>query len=110
MTTVSEKELEKLMAKYQQRADAAEEAYQETGVKRYYTTHCANQDLADALRIALSAKEDHETLRDMRLMLSNFASRGAAAHSPHRSQDERVKLALTLAAEIADYGQRNGLI
>lgn len=108
--TVSEKELEKLIAKYQQRADAAEEAYQETGAKRYYTTHCTNQDLADALRIALSAKEDHETLRDMRLMLSNFASRGAAAVSSHRSQDERAELALDLAAEVADYGRRNGLV
>ena len=107
---MSEKELEKLIAKYQQRADAAEEAYQETGAKRYYTTHCTNQDLADALRIALSAKEDHETLRDMRLMLSNFASRGAAANSPHRSQDERAELALDLAAEVADYGRRNGLV
>ena len=108
--TVSEKELEKLIAKYQQRADAAEEAYQETGAKRYYTTHCTNQDLADALRMALSAKAEHDTLRDMRLMLSNFASRGAAANSPHRSQDERVELAMKLAEEIADYGQRNGLI
>ena len=61
---MSEKELEKLIAKYQQQADAAEEAYQETGAKRYYTTHCTNQDLADALRMALSAKADHDTLRD----------------------------------------------
>ena len=73
-------------------------------------THCTNQDLADTLRMALSAKADHDTLRDMRLMLSNFASRGAAANSPHRSQDERVELAMKLAEEIADYGQRNGLI
>ena len=108
--TVSEKELEKLMAKYQQRADAAEQAYQETGVQRYYTTHCTNQDLADALRMALSAKEEHETLHDMKMMLSNFASRGAAATSPFRSGDEQVKLALALAREIAEYGQRNGLI
>ena len=52
----------------------------------------------------------HDTLRDMRLMLSNFASRGAAAASSHRSQEERVELAMKLAEEIADYGQRNGLI
>ena len=107
---VNEKELEKLIAKYQQLADAAEQAYQETGVQRYYTTHCTNQDLADALRMALSAKEEHETLHDMKMMLSNFASRGAAATSPFRSGDEQVKLALALAREIAEYGQRNGLI
>ena len=107
---MDEKVLEKLIAKYQQRADAAEQAYQETGAQRYYTTHCTNQDLADALRIALSAKDEHDTLRDIKMMLSNFASRGAAATSPFRSGDEQVKLALALAREIAEYGQRNGLI
>ena len=107
---VSEKELEKMIAKYQQRADAAEQAHQETGMQRYYTTYCTNQDLADALRIALSAKEEHETLHDMKMMLSNFASRGAAATNPFRSGDEQVKLALVLAKELAEYGRRNGLI
>ena len=73
-------------------------------------THWTNQNLADALRVALSAKEEHETLRDMKIRLSNFASRGAAATSPLRSDDEQVKLTLALAREIAEYGQRNGLI
>ena len=107
---MDEKELEKLIVQYQKRADNAEQANQETGVQRYYTTHWMNQNMADALRIALSAKEEHETLRDMKMMLSNFASRGAAATSPLRSGDEQVKLALTLARELAEYGQRNGLI
>ena len=73
-------------------------------------THWTNQNLADALRVALSAKEEHETLRDMKIRLSNFASRGAAATNPLRSDDEQVKLTLALAREIAEYGQRNGLI
>lgn len=103
------KELEKLIAQYQQKADKAEDAYQQTGQTRYYTTHWKNQDMADALRMALSAKEDHETLREMRLVMSNFAARGAAAVSPLRSEDERVELAMRLAAEVADYGRRNGL-
>lgn len=33
---MDEKELEKLVAKYQKRADTAEQAYQETGVWRCY--------------------------------------------------------------------------
>lgn len=107
---MTKKELEKLIAKYQKRADDAAEKFQETGLRRYYTTHWNNLDLADALRMAASAKHDHEMLSDMRMMLSNFASRGAAATSPLRSSDERAKLALTLAKEIAEYGQRNGLI
>ena len=77
----------KLMEKYQAKADAAAQACQETGLTRYHSAYWRNQDMADALRMALSAKEDHDTLRDMRLVLSNFASRGAAAESPYRSPD-----------------------
>lgn len=55
---MSDAELEKLIAKYQNRADAAEQAYLEAGMPRYYTTYWRNRELADAHRIALSAKED----------------------------------------------------
>lgn len=106
---VERKELEKLIDKYQKKADTAEATYQETGASRYYTTSWINQNMANALRIALSAKEDYETLREMRLVMSNFAARGAAAVSSLRSEDERVELAMRLAAEVADYGRRNGL-
>lgn len=110
LTVMDEKELKKLIEKYQKRADDAEQAYQETGAHRYYTAQWTNQNMADALQIALTAKEDHETLRDMKLTLSNFASRGAAATSLHRPESERAELAAILAKEIADYGKRNGLI
>lgn len=107
---MEKKELERMIAKYQKRADEAERVHQETGLARYHTTYWNNQDMADALRMALSAKDDHDTLCDMRLVLSNFASRGAAAVSPYRDQDERVKLAMRLAEELADYGRLNGLL
>lgn len=107
---LDEKELKKLIEKYEKRADAAEQAYQTSGAQRYYTARCTNQDMADALRVALSAKEDHEELQTMKLELSNFASRGAAATSPFRPESERAELAAILAKELADYGKRNGLI
>ena len=110
MMALERKELEKLVKKYQAKAEAAAQAYQETGLARYHATYWRNQDMADALRTALYAKDDHETLHDMRMVLSNFASRGAAAVSPYRGRDERVELALRLAEEVADYGRRNGLI
>lgn len=107
---VDKKEMEKLIEKYQKRADVAELAYQVTGERRYCTAQWTNQDLADTLRIALTAKEDYETLRDMKRVLSEFASRGATANSQLWPEDERTEIAMTLAAEIADYGKRNGLI
>lgn len=106
---MDEKELKKLIDEYQRKADDAERMRQETGLQRYYTAYWKNQDMADALRIALSAKEDHETLQDMKSALSKFASKGAIATSPFSSEDEQVKLALVLAKELAEYGRRNGL-
>lgn len=110
MMALEQKELAKLVEKYQAKADAAAQAYQETGLTRYHSTYWRNQDMADALRTAMTAQEDHDTLREIRLVLSNFASRGAAAGSPHRAPDERAELATQLAAEVADYGRRLGLI
>lgn len=106
---MTKKDLEKLVVKYQKRADEAAAKHQETGLTRYYTTYWNNQDMADALRMAVSAKDDCEALRDMRLMMSNFASRGAAATSEIRPREERVELAMALARDLAEYGHRNGL-
>ncbi len=107
---LDEKELKKLIEKYDKRADNALQLYQETGAKRHYTANYTSQNMADALRVALQAKEDHEDLQNMKLELSNFASRGAAATSQLRPESERAELAAILAKELADYGKRNGLI
>lgn len=59
-------ELEKLAERYQQRADRAFENYQETGIKRYDTERNNMEDLADALRMAANAADEHAAYVGMR--------------------------------------------
>ena len=40
---MEKKELEKLVEKYQAKADAAAQAYQETGLTRYHSAYWRNQ-------------------------------------------------------------------
>lgn len=107
---MSDTELEKLIVKYQNRADAAEQLHQETGMRRYYTASWRNRELADTLRMAQSAKEDHDALISLRMTLANFASSAVVALSQFQTETERAKLAVALAKEIAEYGQLCGLI
>ena len=39
---LEQKDLEKLVEKYQKKADEAEEAYQQTGMARYHATYWRN--------------------------------------------------------------------
>lgn len=104
------KELEKLAAKYQAKADEAEATYQETGMSRYYTIKTRNEDLADSLRMAAAASDEHQELVSLRMMMANYASRAASATWTFKSEDEKAELAMKLTEELAAYGRLNGYI
>lgn len=104
------KELEKLAAKYQAKADEADATYQETGMSRYYTSKTRNEDLADSLRMAAAASDEHQELVSLRMVMTNYMSRAAAATSKFRPEDDRANLAMKLAEDLAAYGQMNGYI
>lgn len=71
---VLEKEkLDKLIDRYDQKAEKAYRNYQETGMQRYQTEQHNNEDLADTLRIALSAHDDHMKLATMTAAVVNYA-------------------------------------
>lgn len=59
-------ELEKLAERYQQKADRAFENYQDTGLRRYDTERNNMEDLADALRMAANAADEHAEYTNMR--------------------------------------------
>lgn len=107
---LSKKELEKLAAKYQAKADEAEATYQETGMSRYHTIKNRNEDLADSLRMAAAASDEHQELMSLRMVMTNYMSRAAAATSKFRPEEDRTKLAMKLAEEMATYGRLNGYI
>ena len=75
--------LKKLIDRYQQKADAAYRNYQESGVSRYDRERRNNEDLADALRIALNVSDEHAELISIRADLANLASRAEMAVHSH---------------------------
>ena len=70
---MNKNELEKLIAKYDQQADKAYQDYQATGLTRYDTARRKAEDLADALRMALTAEDDHNRLIALRCAVSEWA-------------------------------------
>ena len=50
---MDKKKLMELAERYQRKADAAFQNYQETGITRYDTARRNNEDMAEALRLSL---------------------------------------------------------
>jgi hypothetical protein len=94
-------ELEKLAERYQQRADRAFENYQETGIKRYDTERNNMEDLADALRMAANAADEHVAYVGMRgsfaglVTIAQNIELAASKESREELIDELVKSLLT---------------
>lgn len=76
--TMKKAELERLAEKYQRKADDAYQAYQETGIGRYDTARRKNEDMAEALRMAASAEEDHAKMIFLKAEISRLASDAAS--------------------------------
>ena len=78
--------LEKLAEQYQRKADAAYENYQETGITRYNTARRNNEDMADALRMAAAAKDDHDKMICLRHELYQLATKADRANRAAEEQ------------------------
>ena len=63
---MDKKSLMKLADGFQKKADAAFENYQQTGMSRYGSAYRRNEELADALRMAAGAADEHHVKRWMR--------------------------------------------
>ena len=83
---MTEKELYDLAEKYQTKADRAYQIYQETGIARYDRAYRNAEELADALRMAASAADEHTQLIGLRAELYSLASRA------QRAGDDPAKL------------------
>lgn len=71
---MTKQEIEKLVDRYDAKAEKAFRTYQETGIQRYEREQHNAEDLADALRIAMNAQEDHDKLINLRAQLVWWAS------------------------------------
>lgn len=107
---MDKKKLIKLADSYREKADAAYQNYQETGVTRYYNIYHRNDDLAEALQMAANVADEHTALIAIKAELAHFAFRAAMATSKYRTEPEKAELAAVLASDIAAYGRTHGLI
>lgn len=97
-------ELEKLAERYQQRADRAFENYQDTGLRRYDTERNNMEDLADALRMAANAADEHNAYVGMS---GAFVGLVTIAQEIELAADEesREELADKLVKDLLSYGR-----
>lgn len=66
-------ELLKMAEGYQDKADRNFQYYQETGTTRYHREYRKNEQLADAMRMAAAAADEHNKLIHLRSNLSTLA-------------------------------------
>ena len=76
---LSKAELGTLAARYQEKADRAYQNYQETGISRYDRERRNAEDLAEALRAAANASEEHSALSSLRAEFVWIAGKADAA-------------------------------
>lgn len=100
--------LMKMAEQYQRKADTAFQNYQEAGITRYDTARRNNEDMADALRMAASAKEDHEKLVFLRAELYQMASQALAAN--HAAEEDRPAKLRAVINELLSVARLQGLI
>lgn len=106
--TMKKAELERLAEKYQRKADDAYQAYQETGIGRYDTTRRNNEDLAEALRMAASAEEDHAKMVFLKVELSRMASEAASVK--YASEDTKQAKMQRVISGLLALARMQGLI
>ena len=102
------KALKKLIDQYQRKADTAYRNYQESGISRYDREYRNNEDIAEALRIALNASDEHTKLISIKADLANLAHRAEiAVHSHDASEAASVLNSLvSVAVTYGIYGRK----
>ena len=77
------KRIEKLMKKYEDKAEMCYRNYQDSGCARYDRERRNAEDLAEALRISLNADKEHSQLISLRADLAELASKAESAVHAH---------------------------
>lgn len=106
---ISQKQLEALAAKQQLKADRAYNRYQETGIPRYDRERRNAEDLADALRVAANAADEHLMLGNLRAELIWHAGQAEAALAvcaPRDKLAEILEQIIDSAAALCNYARR----
>lgn len=79
---IKKEELIKLIDKYDRQAEKAYMNYQETGTPRYDRERRNAEDLADALRVALSAADEHTAYISLKGDVLRLAAAAESGKAP----------------------------
>ena len=106
---LSKAELGKLAARYQEKADRAYQNYQETGISRYDRERRNAEDLAEALRAAANASEEHSALSSLRaefVWIAGKADAALAENAPREILADILENVVSYAATTCNYARR----
>lgn len=105
---MDKKKLQEMADKFQGKADRAYRNYQETGMSRYDNERRKNEDLADALHIAMAASDDHHHLVNLRGTLANLANE--ASKIEWKPDDQKAVALESLRKQLLALGRLEGLV
>lgn len=106
---LSKEELGKLAAKYQDKANRAYQNYQATGISRYDRERRNAEDMAEALRAAASAAEEHSALGSLRaefVWIAGQADKALAEDAPKEKLAEILENIISYASATCHYARR----
>ncbi len=106
---LSKNQLDALAAKYQLKADNAYDNYQATGISRYDRERRNAEDIAEALRAAANAVDEHTMLGHLRaefVWYAGQADTALAENAPREKLAEILEQIITAAAVSCHYARR----
>lgn len=106
---MTREELEKLADRYQRKADRAFESFQETGIKRYDTERNNAEDLADALRMAANAADEHHEYIGMRYDFAKCVWQAKEISIPGIKAEDKANKVKELIENLIAYGNMMNL-
>lgn len=105
---MTKEKLQEMASRYQEKADRAYMNYQETGITRYDRERRNAEDLADALRMAAYASDDHDELCGFKGMMSYLAAK--ASRIKYMPDDQKEKAMDHVLNELLAEASMKGLI
>lgn len=104
---MTREELQALADRYQRIADRAYQNYQESRIGRYDTKYRDNERLANALRMAAEAAEDHQMMVHYKGELTDLAYK--AGRIKYSDSETAEKLREEIVSDLLVYGRANGV-
>lgn len=107
---MDKQQIVKMIGQWQKKADTAYTRYQETGTARYDRERRNAENVADVMRLALNANDEHVQLISIRADLAQLAAAAEKAvhHHDIAEATQALNNLVSVAATYGVYGRRYG--